>query len=182
MNRLHAALPTIAKKHVWDVKYAFLGYPRFVAPDDVLRYLSAEVTAHSSLLDLGCGRGSLLRALRTKGWTGCYCGVDISRKAISEAIGMQDQRSSWIVSDFESFRSPFKWDIVAMVESICYINLSYLPIFLENVLNMLNPSGMLLFRLHDIEKYREYIYGISAAYPQAKQIDKNLFLLTLKPE
>jgi SAM-dependent methyltransferase len=70
MTRLHATLPTVMKKYAWNLKYGLIGYPRFVAPDDIVQYTVARLRESSSVLDLGCGRGSLLRALRNKGWRG----------------------------------------------------------------------------------------------------------------
>lgn len=85
MNGLHTALPTVAKKYAWNLKYGLLGYPHFAAPEDIVRYLSASLPELSSVLDLGCGRGSLQRALRERGWTDDYCGVDISKPGIVDA-------------------------------------------------------------------------------------------------
>jgi hypothetical protein len=39
---------------------------------------------------------------------GFYCGVGISTQAMNDGHKSADQRSSWIVSGIESFRSPFK--------------------------------------------------------------------------
>jgi predicted TPR repeat methyltransferase len=178
MNRLHAALPTVAKKCAWNLKYGLLGYPHFVAPEDIVRYLSARLPELSSLLDLGCGRGSLLRALRGRGWTGNYCGVDISKPAVVDARKHPDHRSSWVVSDFESFRSPFHWDLIAMVDSIYYLELGELPAFLGRTMGMLNQSGVLLLRVHDLGKHREYVEAASALYPGMEKVDNNLFCIT----
>jgi predicted TPR repeat methyltransferase len=180
MNRLHAALPTSIKKYAWDLKYGLLGYPQFVAPKDVLQYLPSRLSENSSILDLGCGRGSLLRALRAKGWTGYYCGVDISKVAIHNAGKLADQRSSWSVSDFELFRSPFKWDVVTMIESLCYVKLEEIPAFLPAVIGLLTEHGALLFRLHDLEKHREYVDSVYRLYPQTQKVDKNLFCVSAR--
>lgn len=177
MDRLHAALPTAAKKYVWNMKYGLLGYPQFVAPDDVIHYLSARSSENASVLDLGCGRGSLLRALRATGWMGNYCGVDISKRAVSDARKFADQRSAWTVSDFESFRSPFKWDTIVMVESICYVRLGELPAFLARMIGMLDREGAIVFRLHDLEKHREYVEAVLGLYPNTEKVDEKLFCI-----
>ena len=181
MKRLHAALPTVAKKYAWNVKYRLLGYPHFVAPEDIVRYLSARLPELSSVLDLGCGRGSLLRALRDEGWTGNYCGVDISKPAIVDARKQADHRSLWVVSDFESFRSPFHWDLIAMVDSVYYVELGELSAFLGRMIGMLNQSGVLLLRLHDLGKHREYVEAASRLYPHMEKVDDNLFCITCTP-
>jgi cyclopropane fatty-acyl-phospholipid synthase-like methyltransferase len=166
MDRLHAVLPTIAKKYVWNLKYGLLGYPQFVAPEDVLRYLSLRLSASSTVLDLGCGRGSLLRALRENGWVGNYCGVDISKPPIDDARKIGDQRSSWVVSDFESFRSPYRWDFIAAVESIYYVKIHDLPMFLDRTVRLLKPAGTLVVRIHDRGRHKEYVEALLRLYPQ----------------
>lgn len=174
MNRLHAVLPTPVKKYVWNMKYAVLGYPHFVAPTETVEYLSKQLTSDASVLDLGCGRGSLLWALRAAGWSGSYCGVDISKTAINEARKLADQRSSWIVSDFESFRSPFQWDIVALVESLCYVKRTEIPRYLTTLAEMLVPQGRLVIRLHDLRKFKEYMDEVYRLFPNAEKMGSNL--------
>ena len=182
MNRLHAALPTQIKKYVWNVKYGVLHYPRFVAPDDVVYYLSTRVFEHSSVLDLGCGRGSLLSALRAAGWTGNYCGVDISSRAISAARKVADQRSSWAVSDVESFRSSFKWDVITLIESLCYVKREEVSKVLTHLTGMLKPEGRLVIRLHDLVKYRDYIDLVYRLFPATEQVGANLFSIANLPK
>lgn len=180
MNRLHSALPASVKTCVWNIKYGFLGYPHFVAPSDVLRYLAKRLTESESVLDLGCGRGSLLRALRATGWAGSYCGVDISRQAIKAARQCNDQRSSWAVSTFESFSSPFRWDVVALVETLCYVKQDDLPSFLRRITGMLAPRGTLLVRLHELSKHQGYIDEMYRLYPSTAKVEDGLFCLTKK--
>jgi predicted TPR repeat methyltransferase len=178
MSRLRASLPIGMKKYVWELKYGLLRYPQFIAPEDVVQFLSTRLPTISSVLDLGCGRGSLLRALRASEWSGNYCGVDISKRAVEEARGIPDQRSSWVASDFESFRSPFHWDLIAMVESLYYVKLDELPSFLNRMMAMLSENGILLFRLHEFEKHREYIEGAMRLYPQLERVGGNLYFIS----
>lgn len=178
MSILRAVLPNAVKKHVWDLKYGVLGYPFYVAPDDVLDYFSSQLSEQTSILDLGCGRGSLLRALRKSGWKGAYCGVDISKQAIGDARKLGDQNSTWAVSDFESFRSPVKWNVITMVESIYYVPLDGIPEFLSGLTKMLSDKGRVLFRLHDLEKYREYVDLIYKLYPTAEKAAQHVFYIT----
>jgi cyclopropane fatty-acyl-phospholipid synthase-like methyltransferase len=159
------------------MKYGLLGYPQLVAPEDVVRFFSARLSSISTILDLGSGRGSLLRALREKGWGGTYCGVEISNRAVDDARKIADQRSSWVVSDFESFRSPFHWDAIAMVESLYYVKLGELPRFVSCTVGMLSPEGVFVFRLHDLAKYREYVEAVLALYPRTEKVDQNLFCI-----
>jgi predicted TPR repeat methyltransferase len=178
MNGIRAAIPATAKKLTWNIKYGLFGYPHFDAPEDIVRYLSAHLSEASALLDLGCGRGSLLRALREKGWSGSYCGVDISQIAVDDARKLEDGRSSWVVSDFESFRSQLRWDTIAMVESIYYVKLQELAAFLTCLMSTLNPGGVFVFRVHDLEKHRAYVDVVMGLYPHTKKVDRNLFCIS----
>jgi predicted TPR repeat methyltransferase len=177
MNRLHASLPIIVKKHVWNTKYGFLGYPQLVAPADVLQYLAGSLPGTGALLELGCGRGSLIRGLRQSGWSGYYCGVDISKQAIRNAWAAADQRSSWVVSDIEAFSSPFKWDSIAMIESMNYVRLSALPAVVNRLVGMLNKGGSFIARLHDIKKHSGYVHTLQELYPAIKQLSDSLFCI-----
>ena len=177
MSRLHAVLPTVAKRVVWNLKYGLLKYPTLAAPEDAVYHLCNSLPERTSVLELGCGRGSLLRGLREAGWSGNYCGVDISNRAIAEARKPVDQRSAWVVSDIESFRSPFRWDAIVMIESIYYINLRDLPAVLGRIMEMLSNRGILLIRLHDIEKHRDYIETAERLFPQMEKVAGNLFRL-----
>ncbi|RDA93361.1 hypothetical protein CP533_0314 [Ophiocordyceps camponoti-saundersi (nom. inval.)] len=47
---------------------------------------------HASMLDLGCGNGSLLRCLRAEGWSGRALGVDYSADSIALARRIEDRR------------------------------------------------------------------------------------------
>jgi len=62
------------------LKYGITGYPQTTAPADIVDYLTKHLRPEDSVLDLGCGRGSLLRGLRSKGWTGKFCGVEIDSR------------------------------------------------------------------------------------------------------
>ena len=178
MGDLRSQLPVPIKKLVWNLKHGVLGYPKFVAPSDVIEYLSPRLDERASVLDLGAGRGSLLRGLRERGWTGPFCGVEISRRALRDARNFADQRSTWIVSDIEGFRSPLRWDAITFVESVYYIALPRLPEVLSRFVGMLEESGFVLIRLHELDKYREYIETTQELYPHLEKIGANLFRIS----
>ncbi len=177
MNRLRAVLPTGAKKYLWNMKYGLLRYPLLDAPEDAVIYLANHLEQRAELLELGCGRGSLVRALRKTGWNGHYCGVDISENAIKDARTFGDQRSSWVVSDFESFQSPFQWNTIAMIESIYYLKLSAVPALLDRLAKMLTENGTLLLRLHDVKEHYEYVETVRQLFAGSKWLSGNLLCL-----
>jgi predicted TPR repeat methyltransferase len=175
MSKLRADLPIAVKRFVWNMKYGPLQRSLPVAPRDVITYLNASLSDRSFVLELGCGRASVLRGLRETGYMGHYCGVDISERAIAKASKCGDQRSSWVVSDIESFRSRFQWDAIAMVESIYYIKLNNLEPVLRRVASMLTEKGRLIIRIHDLDKHRAYIDALYAIFPLITKIDDKLF-------
>lgn len=68
---------------------------------------SSTSPATASLLDLGCGNGSLLTALRASGWTGRALGVDYSPQSISLAIQIATTQPQSPPIEFR------EWDIIA---------------------------------------------------------------------
>jgi 2-polyprenyl-3-methyl-5-hydroxy-6-metoxy-1,4-benzoquinol methylase len=154
---LRANAPTFVKKLIWEIKYGFRNYAMPVAPADVVSDLS-RLPNHARILELGCGGGSLLKALRQAGWQGHYCGNDISETAIRGASKIEKNgNSSWVVSDIESFDSDLKWDVIALVESIYYVKVEKVAQVLTRAVGMLNADGYLLLRVHDFTKHHEYI-------------------------
>jgi EEF1A lysine methyltransferase 2 len=83
----------------------------------------------TSFLDLGCGNGSLLFALRDEGWQGRMLGVDYSPQSISLAKQIAAQRDedapSVQVVEFQ------EWDVLAG---------SYAPILSSPVISSPNPT------------------------------------------
>jgi predicted TPR repeat methyltransferase len=175
MIKLRADLPISFKRFVWNMKYGPLQRSRPVAPRDVITHLNTFLSDRSYVLELGCGRASVLCGLRETGYMGHYCGVDISESAIAKARRFADQRSSWVTSDIESFRSPFEWDAIAMIESIYYIKLSNLEAVLRRICSMLTKNGVLMVRIHDLEKHRAYIDALYASFPLISKSGDKLF-------
>ena len=173
-----ASLPGIAKRAVWNLKYGALAYRLSSAADEMVHYLCDRVSNSSSILDLGCGRGSLLVALREAEWTGHYCGVDISRLALEGAHKLSDQRSSWIVSDIEGFEPQFRYDAIVMNESIYYVNQSRLREVLACLQRALTDSGFLLIRIHDVQKHREYVDAINLLLPNNERVGEGMFVFS----
>jgi hypothetical protein len=140
----------------------YLGYPR---EHRFLIWVAGGVSCFSRCAGM-VGRGPT-------------AGVDISKEAITDARKISDQRSAWAVSAFESFCSPFRWDAIAMVESIYYIKVIDLPLFLSHAMEMLNEQGIFLFRLHDLDKHRQYVETVQRLYPHTQKVDLNLFSVIL---
>jgi cyclopropane fatty-acyl-phospholipid synthase-like methyltransferase len=181
MFRLRASLPAAAKKAVWNFKYGILGYSQgAAAPADAIRHLGGHLSERECLLDLGCGRGTLLQALRKSGWPGYYCGVDISRLAIRNAQQFHDQHSSWVVSGAETFRSPFQWDAIVLIESIYYLPIRELSAIMTRLASMLRQGGFILIRLHDFEEHRDYVQVLQRLFPATERVHDKLLCVRLQ--
>lgn len=181
MNTLRSVLPVAVKKVMWDLKYGALGYSMSLAPADAVAELLRNLHDATSILELGCGTGSLLTALRNAGWEGHYCGVDISPRAIKSAQKRSDQKSSWVVSDIETFRSPFRWDAVVLIESIYYINMRELPGVLGRIMASLQEYGILLVRLHDTHRHHEYVAEVQRILPTVEKRSDKVFCVQNSP-
>ena len=62
-----------------------------------------------------------------------------------------------------------------MVESIYYVKRGELPAFLDRMTEMLDQGGIFVFRLHELEKHREYIETVVRLYPHTQRIGEYLF-------
>jgi cyclopropane fatty-acyl-phospholipid synthase-like methyltransferase len=147
------------------------------APVNAIQYIRSHVADESSILELGCGRGSLVRGLREAGCMSHYCGVDISRYAIEHARAHGDHRSSWAVSDIESFRSPFQWDAIVLIESIYYVRPELMAEVFERFAEMLTEDGFILIRVHDAEQHADCLSAIREIVPGAQRIDPTLLAI-----
>jgi cyclopropane fatty-acyl-phospholipid synthase-like methyltransferase len=171
---LRAALPVAVKKAVWNIKYGLLKYQHSAAPINAIQYVCGHVNDDSCILELGCGCGSLLSALREAGSKSHYCGVDISRHAIDYARGYGDHRSAWVISDIESFDSPFQWNAILLIESVYYVDLQRLPLLLSRLRNMLTDDGFILVRIHDTDKHHEYFQALHRLAQPGARIDPTM--------
>ncbi|KHO00826.1 uncharacterized protein MAM_01604 [Metarhizium album ARSEF 1941] len=70
----------------------------------------APPKATASVLDLGCGNGSMLLALRREGWTGRALGVDYSAKSV--ALARQVASSSAAAAAASAAVEFAEWDIL----------------------------------------------------------------------
>jgi len=104
----------------WDDRFE-RGYGELMERDcEKSRYrtlgqIIAELPAHSSLLDVGCGIGTLADYLPALSYTG----IDVSQKAI--AVAQERHPGTFICSDAESFLIDEKFDVVLFNETLYYL-------------------------------------------------------------
>jgi SAM-dependent methyltransferase len=119
MSSLRSLAPAFVKKIIWDRKYQNVTTNPDICPSDLLRHL-ASIDKNASVLDLGCGAGNLLAALRRRGWAGSFEGVDVSEQAIETGRNIGDANAQWHVSTIEDFKIPAAaaFDIISLCESL----------------------------------------------------------------
>ena len=77
--------------------------------------INVALPAHSSLLDVGCGVGTMADHLPALDYTG----VDVSHKAL--AIARTRHPGTFICSDAEGFHSDRKFDVILFNETLYYL-------------------------------------------------------------
>ena len=118
-------------------------HPRSVR-DDYDFYLSRIFTAQS-VLDVGCGTGSLLREAREAGHSGRLCGID-------PAIGMLDRARTrsdieWVLGELQSANWMAEFDLIVMTGHTfqAIVSDEDLREFLAAVRRVLAPGGCFAF-------------------------------------
>ncbi len=94
----------------------------------------------SSVLDVGCGDGSL--AFYLDDGSKEIVGIDVDKDCISKAILTKSgDKTSFICCGFEEFNPERRFDAVVFVASIHHMNM---PGALDKAKSLLNPGGKLL--------------------------------------
>ena len=167
MKSLLAAAPRPLRAMLWNLKYRFLGYE-----EPTGKQLADRVLAFSpnSLLELGCGRGLLNKLLREGGWTGMYTGIDISATAIKDAKKCEDGRTKFHVCSIEDYDPRLKFDVIALVESLYYVQPEAVRRLLNRLYNhSLNPRGHILIRICDLKKHAVHVCAVLSEFPWSEQ-------------
>jgi 2-polyprenyl-3-methyl-5-hydroxy-6-metoxy-1,4-benzoquinol methylase len=126
-------------KHSWESQYRDGDWGFLREPDEMARYsLIAGYLGHlspgGSVLDLGCGEGILYRHLAPLGCSE-YTGVDLSEEAVARAATREDEATTYVAADAESYRPAQRFDAVVFNECLYYFR---------------DPAGV-------VDRYREYL-------------------------
>ena len=161
MSKLRSYLPVFIKRIAWNWKH-WKRIDAAACPHDLLECLST-LEPNSAVLDLGCGPGNLRAALRLRGWSGHFIGVDISEKAIEVAKKSEDNNAEWHVSAIENFQIPNQEvSTICLCESIYYVKLGAVPSKVERWRQALvYPGGRIVIRIWHADRHREYIALLS---------------------
>jgi len=112
----------------------------------------------SSILEIGCGTGHLLRTISDLGYKAT--GVDISSEMI-KAAKINAPAADFFECSGEKFISSAKYSAaICLFDTISHFsNLDQIELLFENIYQMLEPGGLFLFDVNDIEGFRKNWQG-----------------------
>ena len=138
----------------WDQQYAsgewdYMGRleesSRYAVIVGYLSYLARG----GAILDVGCGDGVLFHRVRPNGYSR-YVGVDISDVAIRSLSSHQDERTTFLQGDGDSFVPDGTFDAIVFNESLYYFRDPVQAV--RRFATHLNPNGVLVASLYQESK------------------------------
>jgi SAM-dependent methyltransferase len=148
--------PSVPSREMWDLQYRNGHWARLndlceQAHNAVAVSYIAHLRPESSVLEIGCGEGSLLRRLKQVGYRN-YTGIDISEFAIGKCRQFSDQKTTFLVGDAERYVPDADFDVLVLNECIYYF---VEPIItLQRYANYLTPGGLFVISLFDKDRTR----------------------------
>jgi len=129
-----------------------------------------------SILELGCGHGTLLSLLQKSGYAGAK-GIDISADQVEKAqdLGVENVQCS----DIEKYlsNSTESYDVIIGIDIIEHLTKSELLSILELIRGRLNPGGRVIFRTPNCDAplgttfyFGDFTHDIYLNYFSAEQI------------
>lgn len=93
--------------------------------EEAARYKGLAALIHRALprpriLDVGCGDGTLVTALREGSGYASYLGIDVSTVAIERALRHAEDHTRFLAADAERFTTPQRFDAIVFNESLYY--------------------------------------------------------------
>ncbi|MBM3200562.1 class I SAM-dependent methyltransferase [Candidatus Woesearchaeota archaeon] len=140
-------------------------FPVTVLIDFIFKYFEKKGFKPKTILDLGCGTGTLLLEMEKKGLK-CF-GLDAS----PGMIGIAKQKSktiSFSVGDMTLFVMKDKVDLVTAVSSPLYMNnfdKNQKTICFSTAFKNLKPGGYFVFDVMNFEHFEEYLAKKSKKFP-----------------
>lgn len=119
------ANPRYLTANDWDIEYVQGKWDYLASIEQLPRYcviagLASAYVERPTILDLGCGMGDLLRALRYTGMN-WYRGVDHSEESIKKAAKWSLPNAEFMVADISSYLPERPFDCVILNEVLYYL-------------------------------------------------------------
>jgi SAM-dependent methyltransferase len=119
-----AGRPDVPTRGTWESEYQNGIWNRLYDMSEqahnavVLSYI-AHLRPESSILEIGCGEGTLLGRLRQIGYRS-YTGLDISEFVVQHCQKFADPKTAFIAADAESYAPPRVYDVIILNECVYY--------------------------------------------------------------
>ena len=133
----------------WEAQYAVGRWDCLAQLHELARFSVLAGYIHhlkpgAAVLDAGCGQGVLLSRLPGACYSR-YVGIDVSGSAIAVAQRRQNERSSFLVADCESYSPVGHFDVIVFNEVLCCLLDPLRTV--ERYVRSLNADGLLLVSL-----------------------------------
>jgi 2-polyprenyl-3-methyl-5-hydroxy-6-metoxy-1,4-benzoquinol methylase len=123
----------------------------------IFKYLKREgLKSHFSVLEIGCGIGSLTKLMSNYIYKGNILAVDISPESIRFAKGyIKKKNVSFVVSDMLDFSSELQFDFIVLPDVLEHIPLENHEIVFQNLAKCCKPSTIVFINMPspNIQKY-----------------------------
>jgi 2-polyprenyl-3-methyl-5-hydroxy-6-metoxy-1,4-benzoquinol methylase len=120
-----------------------------------------------AILDVGCGEGILQERLEPNTYTQ-YVGVDSSNTAIRRAAERQDEKTSFVMADFNTYVPSEQFDIIIFNECLYHADD---PLGLvKRYESFLKDDGLFIVSICDHERVKKVWKILEAAYPVGDEV------------
>ena len=142
--------------------------------EKVLEFLPSS--DYASVLEIGCGTGLLTKLAEKRLKYSKYTALDIV-SGCEKYIKSINSNIEFVSSDIEEFieKKDTKYDLIISNASFQWVE--NLPVFINKLVQRLNPNGNLLFTTFGTENFREiyYVLGKTLPYLSKKELEESLF-------
>ena len=133
----------------WDDEYQSGRWDYLKTIEQLARYKVIEgycehYIKQGDILDVGCGEGYLQTLLGNNSYN-TYIGLDISAEAIALCVNLQDEKTSFVHANAETFEAEHQFDIIIFNECLNYFEK---PIEVLTKFNaFLKPKGVFVISI-----------------------------------
>lgn len=150
--------------------------------------LIPQIRQAEVLLDLGCGNGNLAELLKSKGFSGCYIGVDENAYFLEQAAAATQDASSGSYAFIQGSLTEQNWaELVNPVDAICsFATLHHLPgndlhrQFFSTINSKLSPNGRLFLSCWQVlgnPRLEKRLVPWNLTEPGAKEVENSDLLM-----